>query len=131
MKDRVYLPTPLVCLGDIGLALNNCHQNFEIETVDKLRTFENKSKDSKQKILSTMSHMREVLAITNRVSGTEREIDEIMAQGETVFNEFYDKSLLLMDDIVHSVAEETNYKINDVIEGNILVKKRFMKEKNK
>lgn len=73
----------------------------------------------------------EFIAIVKIVSDTEREIDEIMAQGQTVFDEFYDKSLLLMDDIVHSVAEETNYKVNDVVEGNILVKRRFMKEKNK
>jgi hypothetical protein len=62
---------------------------------------------------------------------TEKQIDKIMVQGKTVFDEFYNQSLLFMDDVVHSVAQETNYKVNDVGDNNVLMKWKFVRDRNK
>jgi hypothetical protein len=72
--------------------------------------------------------IEEYTAMIKMVTDIGRQIDEIMAHGKTVFDEFCSKSLLFMDSIVHSAAQATNCRVDDVVHNNILVKRKFSEE---
>ncbi|UKZ61125.1 uncharacterized protein TrAtP1_002396 [Trichoderma atroviride] len=119
--------------SDVGLALTKCHQRFEEGVLRKLE--ENKLRYRRNRYNKRVKigdervrRIEEHTAMLKIIADIGRQIDEIMAQGKTVFDEFCDKSLLFMDDIVHSAAQATSCRVDDVLYNDVLVKRRFPME---
>lgn len=108
--------------GDVGLALNECYYILETEM---------RSHFPREGVSERAARDFRNVAAADKVKNVEGQIDEVMARGKRVFDEFYGESLLFMDNIVRSVAQETSYKVNDVVENNTLFVRRFVREKSK
>ncbi|KAL7918446.1 hypothetical protein ACQKWADRAFT_304058 [Trichoderma austrokoningii] len=117
--------------SNVGLVLNECCENAETDMFKILPEIGIRRRRRKNRKEMDSGREDNYSAMEKIVTETEKRVDAIMAQGKAVFDEFYGKSLLFMDDVVRSAAQEANYNVIDVVEDKTLLKRRFLREKNK